>query len=175
MPRFPGEGFRTGAFRTAAAFAILLLAAVAAASLFPADPSFAASHETQAGAPNDANPPSPTPVSREGAGVGNPLSDQDVIVSISPLFFAIIFMGMIIHGFRKHIREKSGEIERIGIATVLVVGALYLIAAGFTADNVAPAFALLGTIAGYLLGQIRPRKCQSDRCREVKTTDEKDA
>ena len=185
MPRFLGEGFRTGAFRTAAAFAILLLAAVAAASLLPADPSFAASQETPPAAASggnssgedstttsDANPQKP----REGdTAVWNPASDRDMILSISLLFFAIIFMITILIGFGKHIREKSGEIERIGIVTVLVVGALYLVTSGFGTTNVAPAFALFGTVAGYILGQVRPRKYRSDRAREVKPTDEKDA
>ena len=172
MPRSLGEGFRTGAFRTAAAFAVLLLAAVAAASLLPADPSF--SQETPAGASSgdDDNPQKP----REGdTAVWNPASDRDMILSISLLFFAIIFMITILIGFGKHIREKSGEIERIGIVTVLVVGALYLVTSGFGTTNVAPAFALFGTVAGYILGQVRPRKYRSDRSREVKPTDEKDA
>ena len=187
MPRSPGEGFRTGAFRTAAAFAILLLAAVAATSLLPVDPSFAASQETPPAATSggnssgedstptstsDANPQKPR---GEDTSVRNPATGRDVILSISLLFFAVIFMITILIGFGKHIREKSGEIERIGIVTVLVVGALYLVTSGFGTTNVAPAFALFGTVAGYILGQVRPRKHRSDRAREVKPTDEKDA
>ena len=185
MLRSLGGGFRTGAFRTAAAFAALLLAAVAAASLLPADPSFADSHETQTGASSggnssgkdsttsgDANPRQ----AKEGdTEVWNPVTRREMVLSISFLLFAIIFMGMIIHAFKKHIREKSGEVERIGIVTVLAVGALYLVMAGFGADKVAPAFGIFGTIAGYLLGQVGPRKCRSDQCRRVKTTDEKNA
>ncbi len=190
MLRSLGEGLRTGAFRTAAAFAVLLLAAVAAASLLPADPSFAASHETPPAASSggnssgkdstttstsDANPPIPASVSREDAGVGNPASDREIILAISFLIFAIIFIITIMVGFRNHVRENSDAIERIGIVTVLIVGALYLIAAGFRAENAAPAFGLFGTIAGYLLGQVRSRRCRSDRVREEKTTDENDA
>ena len=182
MPRFLGEGFRTGAFRTAAAFAVLLLAAVAAASLFPADPSF--SQETRTGTPSknssgkdststsNANPQKP----KEGdPDVKDPTSGRDVVLLTSLLSFAIIFMGTTFFGFRNHIREKSGEIERIGIVTVLVVGALYLVTSGFGTQKAAPAFALFGTVAGYLLGQVGSRKCRSDGCREIKTTEEKNA
>ena len=184
MPRFLGEGFRTGAFRTAAAFAVLLLAAVAAASLLSADPSFATSHETQDGAlgknssgkdstsTSDVNLPG---LGEEDTEVWNPVSKREMVLAISFLLFAIIFMGMIVHVFKKHIRESSGEVERIGIVTVVAVGAVHLVMAGFGADKVAPAFGIFGTIAGYLLGQVGPRKCRSDRCQEIKTMEEKNA
>ena len=158
---------------------VLLLAAVAAASLFPATPSFSASHEAPAAAPDGNsskgdNRQSPDSTTIEEAGIGNPISDPELILSGFFLLFAILFMVTIIAGFRKHIYEKSGEIERIGIVTVLVVGALCLMTVGFSAQRTAPAFGLLGTIAGYLLGQVRPWKCRSDRVREEKTTNEKD-
>lgn len=173
MPRSLGKGFRTGAFLRAVAGAVLLLAAVAAASLFPATPSFSASHEASAAA-SDGNSLKPDSISREDADIGIPSSDQELILSISFLLFAIIFMVTILVGYRGHILEKSAEIERIGIVTILVVGALCLMTVGFSAQRTAPAFGLLGTIAGYLLGQVRPWKCRSDRVREEKTTDEKD-
>ena len=71
MPRSLGKGFRTGAFLRAVAGAVLLLAAVAAASLFPATPSFSASHEASATS-SDNNPSKPDSVSREDAGIGIP-------------------------------------------------------------------------------------------------------
>lgn len=179
MPRSLGEGFRTGAFLRAVVGAVLLLAAIAAASLFPATPSFSASHEAPAAA-SDGNPSkgdnrqSPGSASIEEAGIGNPISHSGLILSGFFLLFAILFMVTLLVGYRGHILEKSGEIERIGIVTVLVVGALCLMTVGFRAEDTAPAFGLLGTIAGYLLGQVRPRRRRSDRVREEKTTDEKD-
>ena len=183
MRRSLGEGFRTGAFRTAAAFAVLLLAAVAAASLLPADPSFSQEASDSASSGGDSSGKDSTTTSdanprqaKEGdTEVRNPVTRREMILAMSFLLFAVIFMSMILYVFRKHIRESSGEIERIGIVTLLVVGALHLVMAGFGADKVAPAFGIFGTIAGYLLGQVGPRKCRSDRCRGVKTTDEKNA
>ena len=113
MLRFPGEGFRTGAFRTAAAFAILLFAAVAAASFLPADPSFSqeasdsassggdSSGEDSTSGDDDDNPQEPKEGDTE---VWNPVSDRGMVLAISFLLFATIFMGMILYGFRKHIR-----------------------------------------------------------------------
>ncbi len=178
MPRSPGEGFRTGASPRAIAGAVLLLVAVAAASLFPTNPSFSTSHDNSAASHDNSavshtNSP-PGTVSRVDAGISNFSSDSQVILTMSLLVFAIVFMITIMIGFRNHIPEKSSEIERIGIVMILVVGALYLITGGFSVSNSAPAFGLFGTIAGYLLGQIRPWKYRSDRVREVKKTDGQD-
>lgn len=45
------------------------------------------------------------------------------------------------------------ECTRIVSITLIVIAGLFLIAAGFSNDQIAPVIALLGTIVGYLLGK----------------------
>jgi len=59
------------------------------------------------------------------------------------------------------VRCGAEEILRIFGITLIVIGALLVVPAGFSAQTVAPAMGLLGTIAGYLLSQRAPQK--SDR------------
>ena len=166
MLRSLGEGFRTGAFRTAAAFAVLLLAAVAAAS-FSSGNSALSQPDTPGNAtvdapdptPSGSNPLFPASMSRsEVSPVADILSDKEVALSIVVLLFAIIVISVVLIAFRKHLSDKSEEIGRFGIVTILISGALFLITAGFSNTQIAPAYGLLGTIAGYLLGQGRAGK-----------------
>jgi len=47
----------------------------------------------------------------------------------------------------------NSECTRIVCITLIVIAGLFLIAAGFSNDQIAPVIALLGTIVGYLLGK----------------------
>jgi hypothetical protein len=48
------------------------------------------------------------------------------------------------------IREENAF--KFIVVTLVVIGTLFLIAAGFNNNQIAPAIGLLGTICGYLLG-----------------------
>lgn len=52
---------------------------------------------------------------------------------------------------------KSGQDTEAVLRTfgtiLIIVGALFLVVAGYSANQVAPVMGLLGTIAGYLLGK----------------------
>ena len=153
---------RNGAFRTAAACALVFLLAAAVPEAFSLEsPSFAQSDPT-VDAPNSIssvrNPLLPKEVSRENLTIADVLSRREVSLSAGVLLFAIIAIVVMLVAFRNHIRDKSEEIERFGIVTILIMGALFLITAGFSNEQIAPAYGLLGTIAGYLLGQGRVTK-----------------
>ena len=58
---------------------------------------------------------------------------------------------------KKRGRNKSSsnlEWKRI-LITLIIISTLFLITAGYSNDQIAPAIGLLGTIAGYLLGRIQ--------------------
>lgn len=48
---------------------------------------------------------------------------------------------------------EAMDLVKIFSVTLIIIGALFIVTAGFSNDQVAPAFGLLGTIAGYLLGR----------------------
>jgi hypothetical protein len=49
--------------------------------------------------------------------------------------------------------HTAEQLLRIFGITLIVIGAMMMVPAGFNAEAIAPAMGLLGTIAGYLLGQ----------------------
>ena len=51
------------------------------------------------------------------------------------------------------IAYSAEHLLRVFGVTLVVIGSFLLVTAGFSADQIAPAMGLLGTIAGYLLGQ----------------------
>jgi hypothetical protein len=66
------------------------------------------------------------------------------------------FGAMVIIAFAIVLRSKAATPElalRCFIITMIITGTLFLICAGYTNDQIAPAIGLFGTIAGYLLGK----------------------
>jgi hypothetical protein len=57
---------------------------------------------------------------------------------------------------------KSGQDTEAVLRTfgtiLIIVGALFLVVAGYSANQIAPVMGLLGTIAGYLLGKKDSKK-----------------
>ena len=54
---------------------------------------------------------------------------------------------------RKSTRLKSEDTSRVFGMTLIIMGTLFSVSAGFSAEQIAPAMGLFGTIAGYLLGR----------------------
>lgn len=55
--------------------------------------------------------------------------------------------------FRNHIHDKTDEFVKLFAFVVVVFSAIFLIIAGYTDSQVAPAYSLLGTIIGYIFGR----------------------
>lgn len=78
----------------------------------------------------------------------------------SPEFFLsllVIIFGVVTLAFEYAlIRTKpfdSTDVLKVLAVTLIVVGTLFVITAGFSSQQIAPAMGLFGTIAGYLLGR----------------------
>jgi hypothetical protein len=56
---------------------------------------------------------------------------------------------------------KAEEILRVYAVTLIVIGTLFAITAGFDNNQIAPAMGLFGTIAGYLLGRRLPENTRT--------------
>jgi hypothetical protein len=76
-----------------------------------------------------------------------------IYLSLGVLAFGlvlVIFTGIVA------LKKKEGwdkEATRIFTVSVIVTAGLFLITAGYTDQQIAPMFGLLGTIVGYLLGK----------------------
>jgi len=80
----------------------------------------------------------------------------EIYLSLGVLTFGlvlIIFTGLVAY------KKNSGwdqEATRIFAVSVIVTAGLFLITAGYSDQQIAPMFGLLGTIVGYLLGKSPP-------------------
>ena len=54
---------------------------------------------------------------------------------------------------RRPPRQSANEILQLLSINLIVTGTLFLISAGFSAEQIAPGLGLFGTIAGYVLGR----------------------
>lgn len=80
-----------------------------------------------------------------------------LIVLIFGLLIIIIEVFLI-----KNKSVNSGDIIKFVVVTLIITSTLFLITAGYSNDQIAPAMGLLGTIAGYLLGRNNPTKENQD-------------
>ena len=158
---------RNGAFRTAAAFALVFLLAAAVPEAFSLEsPSFA---QTDGDEDNGANQGK----GEESGGNGDskdedkgpglrdktlPIDTTEAVLSGLILVFLVIIIFSIVYIFKHISCAKSEEMGRLVTVSIVVMGVLFLIISGRQSDHIAPAFGLLGTVAGYLLGHARSRK-----------------
>jgi len=112
----------------------------------------------QPGIPTNVSAPPPS----SGAGAVKTktfLSDFEFWLSAEILLFGL---GVIVIEFLllRKARVSAEEALRVYAVTLIIVGTLFAITAGFDSNQIAPAMGLFGTIAGYLLGK---RAAPSDR------------
>ena len=80
------------------------------------------------------------------------LTDLEFTLSISVLLFGALVL--ILEVYLIKIKQVAHDnITKIILVTLIVIGTLFLITAGYNNNQIAPATGLLGTIAGYLLGK----------------------
>jgi membrane associated rhomboid family serine protease len=90
------------------------------------------------------------------------LTSFEFYLSLEVLVFGIIVVVLEYLA----IRRRSSHVEdilRIYAVTLIIIGTLFGITAGFGSEQIAPAMGLFGTIAGYLLG----KRTSADHGREV--------
>lgn len=84
-------------------------------------------------------------------GPSQPAATANSQIAIAILLFGLILLlaqgGMFV--LRK--QNFGQQYTRLSGLTLIIVSAIFLVTTGFPQEQVSPAFALLGTIAGYLL------------------------
>lgn len=79
-------------------------------------------------------------------------TEQEVWLSIGVLIFGVVvILAQAILMLKRE--ETLGESFKYLSVTLIIVGALFLVTAGYGNTQIAPIIGLLGTVAGYLLGR----------------------
>lgn len=100
---------------------------------------------------NDNLPPVPE---KSGSSISIPFSSLEFNLSICVLTFGLLIIIIEVYLITKRKINSHDTIKFVTI-TLIITGTLFLITAGYSNDQIAPAVGLLGTIAGYLLGRIQ--------------------
>ena len=104
----------------------------------------------------DANPP-PTPAERAAPPSGSRLilSEYEFWLSAEVLIFgfAVLLAEFLL---LRRAKITAEEALRVYAVSLIIIGTLFAITAGFDSNQIAPAMGLFGTIAGYLLGKRPP-------------------
>lgn len=103
------------------------------------------------------NPPPSAPPVRPVKGSDRVLTDSEHQLSIAVLVFGLIALLV-----QSSLLWKSGFDNQAAIkmstVTLVIIGTLFVITAGFDSEQIAPAMGLFGTICGYLLGKESGKK-----------------
>jgi hypothetical protein len=107
----------------------------------------------------------PTPVPPANA-LPNPSSGGNLIDFIfkkSPyefwltcliIAFGLTVLGLYIYAIRNIDNRRPEDVSRALIVITVITGSLVLITAGYSNEQIAPAFGLFGTVIGYMLGRM---------------------
>lgn len=79
-------------------------------------------------------------------------ADEAMTISASVLLFGVLVMVLMTVALRRTNLNPDAILRLFG-TIIIIVGALFLIVAGYTETQMGPVMGLLGTIAGYLLGK----------------------
>lgn len=96
-------------------------------------------------------PPSASP------GVHYP-SSREFLLTILVSALGLIALSMEFLMLRRLPKLKAEDVLRVFAVTLILIGTLFFIVAGFDSNQIAPAMGLFGTVAGYLLGRSIDRK-----------------
>jgi len=80
------------------------------------------------------------------------MTEYEWKLSVGVLTFGFFILIMEVY-LVKLSEISSSNIIKFVIVTLIIIGTLFLITAGYSSNEISPALGLLGTIAGYLLGR----------------------
>jgi hypothetical protein len=68
--------------------------------------------------------------------------------------FGLTVLALYIYAIRNIHNRRPEDVSRAVIVITVITGSLVLITAGYSNDQIAPAFGLFGTVIGYMLGRM---------------------
>ncbi|SAL36171.1 hypothetical protein AWB71_01875 [Caballeronia peredens] len=90
------------------------------------------------------------------------LTSRESVIAASVLLFGLA-MTLIASRMLAKSRVPVDDVIRLFALVIIVTGVLFLVAAGYSATDIAPSMGLLGTIAGYILGRTSRTNPQDGR------------
>ena len=83
------------------------------------------------------------------------------------ILFGLTVLALYIYAIRNIQDRRPEDVSRALIVITVITGSLILITAGYSNDQIAPAFGLFGTVVGYMLGRMSsapnvPRRNEED-------------
>lgn len=101
---------------------------------------------------NSSSPQIPEQLSDDMKHGRNFLTDFEYGLTLVILLFgALVLLAEYL--LLRHAKKSSYELMQLFAVNLIITGTLVLISAGYSAEQIAPAMGLFGTIAGYLLGR----------------------
>lgn len=116
--------------------------------------------------------PATAPTNSPGSNIAGPvslLSNYEFWLTISVLIFGLMFLIVSNRAISKASGSEPEHVIRTVSVILIVIGTLVTITAGLSDKQIAPAFGLFGTIAGYLLG--RSERKNTDKTDEKSSPD----
>ena len=101
--------------------------------------------------------PSPTATSASGANPVSWWSVTDAMTISSVVLFFGLFVLLMVTMLIRNGNDTEAILRTFG-TILIIIGAIFLVVAGYSTTQVAPVMGLLGTIAGYLLGKKDSKK-----------------
>jgi hypothetical protein len=80
------------------------------------------------------------------------LTQRETWAALAVLVFGLL-LGFVSLLVMRHRTLPVEEVIRLSAMILIVTGTLFLVTAGYSAEQIAPALGLLGTVAGYMLGR----------------------
>jgi hypothetical protein len=104
-------------------------------------------------------PPEPPANPAPGGNLSNfvfhaPKTHIELWLTLLIIGFGLIVLSFYIYAVRNIPDRRPEDLSRPLIVVTVITGALILITAGYTNEQIAPAFGLFGTIIGYMLGRM---------------------
>jgi hypothetical protein len=106
----------------------------------------------QSSIPTSNAPPEESTDSSSGPSVKRLLTTFEFWLSLEVLLFGVI-IGLLEYIILRNKDVSAEDTLRVFAITLILVGTLFAITAGFDSNQIAPAMGLFGTIAGYILGK----------------------
>lgn len=97
-------------------------------------------------------PVNPPPLPSEEVDGHSFLSDFEHWLTLVILAFGA-FVLLVEYLLLRHAKRSSYDLMQLFAVNLIITGTLVMISAGYSAEQIAPALGLFGTIAGYLLGR----------------------
>lgn len=87
------------------------------------------------------------------------MTDKELLLAIVVVLLGVIAI-VVQHVSLRKTNADASEYTKATVLALVIVGTLITVVAGFSAEDIAPAMGLFGTIAGYVIGANRTHSKQ---------------